>query len=146
MIFFLTTADRRDALATSRAWRAKPAPPAFAWLWAWLVAAMFLAQSLGVMHNVLHTTAQQGVHAWAALPVGAHEDAGGHGLARLFLGHDNASDCRLYDQVSHGDGLSTVALLQLPALHPPPLTQVLQALAPAKPTVRVRARGPPTFH
>jgi hypothetical protein len=97
------------------------------------------------MHNVLHTAAPQGVHAGAALPAGPHEDANDNGLARLFTGHDNASDCRLYDQVSHGDGIPTAALLQLAAVHPPTLTQVFQALAPAKPTLRVQARGPPSF-
>jgi hypothetical protein len=145
MVHSLTTADQRDALMLRRGWRGKPVPTATSWLWAWLVAAMLLAQSLGLMHNVLHTAAPQGVHAGAALPAGPHEDAGSSWLARLFSGHDNASDCRLYDQVSHGDGIPTAALLQLPALQPLALTQVMQALAPAKPTIRLQARGPPTF-
>jgi len=105
---------------------------------------MFVAQSLGLMHNVLHIATPQGVHARSALQAPTDEDADSNGLARLFSGHDNASDCRLYDQVSHGDGIPTAALLQLPASHPPTLTQVFQALAPAKPTVRLQARGPPS--
>lgn len=106
---------------------------------------MFLAQSLGMMHNVLHTAEPQGIHAWAALPAGTHEDAASNWLTRLFLGHDNASDCLLYDQVSHGDSIPTVALEQLPAAHPPTLKQAMQALVTAKSTIRVQARGPPSF-
>jgi hypothetical protein len=106
---------------------------------------MFLAQSLGLTHNVLHTAAPQGVNAWAGLQAGTHGDADSNWLARLFPGHDNASDCRLYDQVSHSDSIPTAALLHLPAVRPPALTQVFQALAPAKPTVRIQARGPPSF-
>ena len=105
---------------------------------------MFLAQSLGLMHNVLHTAAPQGIHSWAALPAGTHEDGVSNWLAHLFPHHDNASDCSLYDQVSHGDGIPIAALLQLPAAQLTALTQEIQALAPAKPTIRVQARGPPS--
>jgi hypothetical protein len=139
----LTTADWRNVLTLRRGWRGRPA--ASPWFWAWLVAAMFLAQSLGLTHNVLHNAVPQGVHAWASLPAGTHEDADSSWLARLFPGHDNAADCRLYDQVSHSDGIPMAALLQFPVVHPPALTQVIQVLAPAKPTIRVQARGPPSF-
>lgn len=143
MVSSLTTADRRDALKLRRGWRSRSTPTASAWLWAWLVAAIFLAQSLGLIHSVLHSATPHGVHVGVDLQAGTHEDADSNGLARLFLGHDNASDCRLYDQVSHGDGMPTAALLQLAVAHPPALTQVFQALAPLKPTVRLQARGPP---
>lgn len=118
-------------------------PTASAWHWVWLVAAMFMAQTLGLAHNVLHTTTPQGVHAWAALHTRTHEGAHGNWLARLFPDHDHASDCHLYDQASHGDCVPTAVLLHLPAAHPPALPQLFQAFAPAKPTIRVQARGPP---
>jgi hypothetical protein len=114
------------------------------WPWAWLLAMVFLAQSLGQVHSVLHTAAPHGdITAKALIDGTAHAQEANRWLGRLFEGHDNTSDCRLYDQVSHGDCMPTAALLHLQALPTAALTAAAPESAWARPTLRVQARGPP---
>lgn len=70
-----------------------------AWL---LAAALLLAQSLGLAHQVLHA------------PGGAQDTA--------LFGHHDGADCQLFDHLAHGDALA--------AALPPPLPD-LPAAAPA---------------
>jgi hypothetical protein len=114
------------------------------WPWAWLLALVFLAQSLGQVHSVLHTAAPRGdITAQELIGGNAHAQDANHWLGRLFEGHDNTSDCRLYDQVNHGDCMPTAALLHAQALPTAALTAATPESAWARPTLRVHARGPP---
>lgn len=67
---------------------------AFAWL---LAAALLLAQTLGLAHQVLHAP--------GALS-GANESA--------LFGHHDGAECQLFDHLSHGDMLVAAALPLLP--------------------------------
>lgn len=114
------------------------------WSWACLLALVFLAQALGQMHNVLHAAAPQDeILAQRSFEGNDHAQEASHWLGRLFAGHDSASDCRLYDQISHGDCVPTAALLPALALHTPIQTTASPASAQVRPTLRVQARGPP---
>jgi len=64
---------------------------ALAWL---LAAALLLAQTLGLAHQVLHA------------PGGAQDTA--------LFGHHDGADCQLFDHLGHGDALAATALLPLP--------------------------------
>jgi len=93
---------------------------AYAWL---LVAALLFAQTLGLAHLVLHAP---GV-------------AGGDAL----FGQHDGNDCRLYDQLAHGDALA-VALPALPPVLPDsaPLAETRAGVEHACAAV-YSARAPP---
>jgi hypothetical protein len=114
------------------------------WPWAWLLALVLLAQSLGQVHGVLHAGgAQEEVsdHHRAGANVHVAQTAPWQG--HLFDGHANATDCRLYDQISHSDCLPTAAPLLALTLPVAVLTTPSPESAWARPTLRVQARGPP---
>lgn len=110
---------------------------------AWLLAlALLLAQTLGLVHGQLHATAQQlaRAHAHAELSEGAPAER----WEALFDAHRSAADCRVFDQLSHGD-----AAASLPLLAPPPLPAAAWLLEFFQAQLRARlgapfdARGPP---
>lgn len=114
--------------------------------WAWLLVAMVAAQSLGAMHTIVHATAAHATH--QAGP--AHSEAQGRAIttgwvAKLFAAHSDESDCRLYDQVSHGDCMPAVPLLGFPLQLTPLFLQVFEALPPLIFAALVQARGPPSI-
>lgn len=114
------------------------------WRWMWLLVLVLLAQSLGQVHIVLHAaTPHADISAERLLGRNDIAHEGGQWLSRLFAGHANASDCRLYDQVSHGDCMPTAALLMPVAMVAPVWTALFPASARARPTLRLRARSPP---
>jgi len=109
-----------------------------------LLALVLLAQALGQMHNVLHAAAPQSeIHAHISFDGHDHAHEAGHWLDRLFTGHDSASDCRLYDQISHADCAPPTALAHALVLHTPVQKTASPASAQGKPTLSVQARGPP---
>jgi hypothetical protein len=65
------------------------------WL-AVLVAAVLLAQMLGLVHRVAHG-------AFAGAGTAATAVAHDHVAESLFGGHDDDASCRLYDQLMHAD-------------------------------------------
>lgn len=129
----------------------------------WLLAALLVAPSLGLLHRVVHG-------AWVpAAPAGLALDATGAAeaavptaargcdlrrhpqalaapgwLDRLFGVHDHAGECRLFDQASSSLG-APVAALVVAALPLPPLPPHASAAAPARgaPLRAYHARAPP---
>lgn len=114
--------------------------------WWWFAAfALLAAQTLGLAHRVVHADAAAPTHAHGH---SHHDHDDGHGASgedafALFTDHEDASDCRLYDQLSHADVLP--ALLVVVSVLPAPRL----LLAGCKGGVVVRhaapleARGPP---
>ncbi len=92
-----------------------------------LLGAMLLAQTLGLMHGVLHAPLMGGA---PAAHTHHHEgakrtDHGGDWLETLFAGHDEGSNsCRVFDQQGHTDLMLFFASLALPS--------VLRAQLPAE--------------
>jgi hypothetical protein len=107
--------------------------------WAYLALVLVAAPLLGLMHGVTHVAA----HAHGAAPAhlaGADE----HGfLADLFSAHGDASDCRVYDQLSLGDAAAALPLLALPLVLTAFVFLFLQGEALARRAALFEARGPP---
>ncbi len=123
-----------------------------------VVLALLLAQTLGLLHSVLHTPLGASVHVQDALIAGQHDHGGsqhrdhadvdqhsvGGLFAELFSGHLSDSDCRLYDQVSHFDALVDFAASPLPFVLPIVVLAFLEGLAKARWHAQFQARGPPS--
>ena len=112
------------------------------WLLRWVLAALLCLPLLGALHQVVHApqrAALQSPDASLAVVASAAKSA----LAPLFAGHGSDADCRVFDQLAHGQALPSVLAWALPALAPvgphPQRVQTQVGQAPAS----VRARGPP---
>ena len=126
-------------------------------LLAWCLAAVLvLTQTLGLIHGMTHgktmaeATRHIHVHVHASPDEGdqhQHHDlaatpASGF-MASVFALHERASDCRLFDQCSHGAGAASVVLQLLPGVMPPSLVAIFQGNALARWAALFDARGPP---
>lgn len=87
--------------------RRRPLPGPTA-LQAWLLAALLLvAQGLGLAHRVAHAPGLgHGGATLAAVSTSAKGHADGQAKASWAAGHEaDSAECRLIDQLAHGDGL-----------------------------------------
>ncbi|NPC57255.1 hypothetical protein [Caenimonas soli] len=111
-------------------------------LWLMLFA-LVAAQTLGLVHRVVHLSQFEG----KAEVVSVHaQDEGHHSHAwteTLFGGHGGESECRLFDQLSHGGCLPSVAVVLLPVTAPLFFLQWFQGEALARWAALFDARGPP---
>ena len=130
-------------------------PPARLMVWllmGCLAGALLLAQTLGLLHGVVHEDGRE--HHVQALSADqnhnhGHGDQGAHSggwLASLFSSHDGGADCRLFDQASHGSAAPASALSSLPALPPSVAVAIFQGDALARWAALFDARGPPLTH
>ena len=109
-------------------------------LWVfWLALVLLLSQSLGQMHAVKHGGLAGTNRAVAVLET-QHDDGF---LEQLFSSHSSATDCRLYDQLSHGHAMPAVAAALLPLVLPSILVAIFQGEALARWAALFDARGPP---
>jgi hypothetical protein len=98
-----------------------------------LVCALLLTQALGLLHRVKHADG----------PPSAHAEHSHGVLEALFAQHHDEGDCRIYDQLSHADGVG-FGFVEPGAMSP--LQQPLQALPMpwlAAQAAGYLARGPP---
>lgn len=102
-----------------------------------LMFALVAAQSLGLVHRVVDAPVQ-GVFQ-------AHALVEPSGVDAHFFGHEDEADCRLYDQLSHGD--STVQAVQwaVPTLLPAFIARFFQRTAVARWAAVFEARAPPAI-
>lgn len=128
---------------------------ALAWL---LAASLLLAQLLGLMHGVVHGpqahlhshshlhSHQDSHHPEHAALAHAEEPAEGEGgwLASLFASHDGDSDCRLFDQASHGQAAPALPMLSLPLVLSSLAFDISRGEALARWAALFDARGPPS--
>jgi hypothetical protein len=131
-----------------------PRVPVRALVWL-LAAALLLAQLLGLMHGVVHDPQahihshshahahHDGHHQEHAVLAHAEEERGGW-LASLFSSHDGDSDCRLFDQASHGQAAPTLAMLSLPLVLSTVAFDISRGEALARWAALFDARGPPS--
>ncbi|EJL86272.1 hypothetical protein PMI15_01486 [Polaromonas sp. CF318] len=123
---------------------------ALVWL---LAAALLLAQLLGLMHGVVHgPQAHPHSHAHAhhdgdhhehSVLAPAEEQNEGGWLASLFASHDGDSDCRLFDQASHGQAAPAFPMLSLPLVLSSLAFDISRGEALARWAALFDARGPP---
>ncbi|MFC5520908.1 hypothetical protein [Polaromonas jejuensis] len=130
--------------------RRLPRPPASSLAWL-LVFALLAAQILGLMHGVVHGPQAHlhgSGHGHPHVHDDDHSDAADadHGdswLASLFSSHDGDSDCRLFDQASHGSAAPAVTALSLPMALSSFVLAISQGEALARWAALFDARGPP---
>ena len=129
---------------------------ALAWL---LVAALLLAQVLGLMHGVVHGPQahlhSHGLHELSSAHAShdrdhdhsatAQEEHGGW-LASLFSSHGDDSDCRLFDQSSQGPAAPVLPMLSLPLVLCTMAFDISRGEALARWAALFDARGPPLSH
>jgi hypothetical protein len=121
-----------------------------------LVAALLLAQLLGLMHGVVHGP-QAHVHSQSHVHHDGHqhqqehsalahaEEEGDAGwLASLFSSHEGDSDCRLFDQASHGQAAPAFPMLSLPLVLSSVAFDISRGEALARWAALFDARGPPS--
>ena len=106
---------------------------------AWLplvAAALLFAQMLGLVHRIVHAPVKHETFAVAASTLA---------VDKLFGDHDDASKCRLYDQLAHADlAVDTTPVAALPA--PFGIASVPHsAWHIAAQAAGFLARGPPAF-
>jgi hypothetical protein len=102
----------------------------------WLVLlALLAAQTLGVMHRVVHPA--PAVHALAA-------KSGSGVLVDLFAAHDGAA-CQLFDQICQGGAAPQFAQLPPALVLPPLLVCWFQDAILARWAALFDARGPPSI-
>lgn len=122
----------------------------------WLLAAsLLLAQLLGLMHGVVHGPQahlhshshvhHDGHHPEHAALAHAEEEGDGGWLAALFSSHDGDSDCRLFDQASHGQAAPTLPMLSLPLVLSTVAFDISRGEALARWAALFDARGPPSI-
>ncbi len=111
---------------------------------AYLALVLVLAPLMGLMHGVTHGGMDPG-HATAAHLLEG-DDGHGHAqgwLADLFSAHGDDSDCRVYDQLSHGDAAPVLPLVALPLALSAFVFLFLQGETLARRAALFEARGPP---
>ena len=125
---------------------------------AWVLACtLLLAQTLGLMHGVVHVP-QAHVHSSGHHHDHDHEhehehehdhadaadaDHGTGWLASLFSLHDGDSDCRLFDQASHGSTVPALVAVVLPMVLSSFVFDISRGEALARWAALFDARGPP---
>ena len=108
-----------------------------------LAAVLVMTQTLGVVHAITHGSSGSSLqsHDHDHAGVGASDQS--HVLTALFSSHQEASDCRLYDQASHDAALVTAMPSALPVVAPPLTVSIFQGEALARWAALFDARGPP---
>lgn len=107
-----------------------------------LLFALVAAQTLGLMHRVVHPGFESDAQ---VASIHVHDEGHhSHGWTEtLFGGHDGESACRLFDQLSHGGCLPSVPAVLLPVTAPLFFLQWFQGEALARWAALFDARGPP---
>lgn len=101
-----------------------------------------LHQSLGLLHGVMHGLGARAVAAPLQAVPGEHDLRAG--LLEWFGDHEEGdAHCRLLDQSSHCDALTSLPLLKLPLVVTPFVFSVTAGLALARWHALFQARGPP---
>lgn len=116
-----------------------------------LVAALWLAATLGLLHRTVHGPAAaqaSAVERASVAPAGSdiapvHKRHHTGWLAALFGEHGEAQ-CRLYDQLAHGAAALGVPTVVLPLALPVATFHFLEGLALARWVALFDARGPPS--
>ncbi len=109
-----------------------------------LVLALLWTQSIGLWHRMVHSNAAYPAQQWIA-----QASMGDTGQAptvpnRSFFNHHTDTDCQLFDQLSHTNGVTAKAAAALAQAILPQQLRCSHALAVARWHALFQARGPPT--
>ena len=111
---------------------------------AMLLLVFVLAQSLGWMHRALHGTGGAASTMKVSLHASVHapREQAEAGIAGLFRGHAEASDCRLFDALAQ-PGCAAAAVVVLPLSLPTAVLATAHGDFVARWSALFDARGPP---
>jgi len=109
-----------------------------------LVLALLWTQSMGLWHRLVHSSTTHPALQWI-VQAGAG-DAGQTPTVsgRPFSNHLADTDCQLFDQLSHADGVAAKAVVALAQALQPHVLRSSHALAVARWHALFQARGPPS--
>jgi hypothetical protein len=126
-----------------------------------LALVLLLAQTLGLLHGLVHPDTKEAGHGAAHGPGLAHvaenrhvpaaaaqgesveHDPGHNYLSWLFAGHHTDTDCRAYDLLCHFDAIADFASPALALVLQSFVLVLLAGLATARWHALFQARGPP---
>ena len=110
-----------------------------------LATVLVMTQTLGVVHAIKHGSSSSSLHSQddGHVHAGAEAPSKNHFFASIFSLHQDVSDCRLFDQASHGGGLAMATQSALPGVPPPLTVAIFQGEALARWAALFDARGPP---
>ena len=112
-----------------------------------LAAVLVMTQTLGVIHTITHGSSGSLLHSYDHDHDHEHAEveasSSSHVFTALFSSHQEASDCRLYDQASHDGGLLAAMQSTLPVMPPPFTVAIFQGEALARWAALFDARGRP---
>ncbi len=111
-----------------------------------LLAALLWLPLMGALHQVVHGGSPSASVRAELVELGEAQGANlVKAFAGLFSAHGSDADCRVFDQLSHGPSLGSVAAAALPPL---PVATFLSARSPVPPDLASAvptARGPPVL-
>ena len=116
-----------------------------------LVFVLVMTQTMGLVHTITHGSSGSSLHSHDHDHDHDHDhehavvevSEPSHFLTAFFSSHQEASDCRLYDQASHDGGPVTAIQSALPVVLPPSTVAIFQGEALARWAALFDARGPP---
>ena len=105
--------------------------------------ALVCAQSLGLWHRLVHFEQSDHTKLDMAHATGHLSTSAAGAPGEPFSGHQTDTDCQLYDQLSHTDGVATAAVVALALAAIPHILRASHGLAVARWHALFQARGPP---
>ena len=108
-----------------------------------LVLALLWTQSMGLWHSLVHSNTAHPAQQWSVQVSSGDAGQALNVSGEPFSNHLADTDCQLFDQLSHADGVTAKSVV---ALAQPLLSHVLRsshALAVARWHALYQARGPP---
>ena len=108
-----------------------------------LVLALLWTQSIGLWHRLVHNNVAYPAQQWIAQASMGNTGQAPTVSSRSFFNHHTDTDCQLFDQLSHTDGVTAKAAAALAQAILPQLLRCSHALAVARWHAPFQPRAPP---
>lgn len=108
-----------------------------------LVLALVGVQNLGLWHRMVHFEQSHPAKLSTAHAKGHHSTSAADASGKPFFNHQTGTDCQLFDQLSHTDGVAAADLVALGLVAIPHILRASHGLAVARWHALFQARGPP---
>lgn len=108
-----------------------------------LVLALLWTQSMGLWHRLVHSNTAHPAQQWIVQASAGDAGQVPSVSGKPFSNHLADTDCQLFDQLSHADGVAAKAAVALAQAILPQVLRTSHALAVARWHALFQARGPP---
>lgn len=108
-----------------------------------LVLALLWTQSMGLWHRLVHSNTAHPAQQWIAQASAGDAGQVPSVSGKPFSNHLADTDCQLFDQLSHADGVTAKAVVALVQAMQPQVLRSSHSLAVARWHALFQARGPP---